>query len=66
MSLFHISVNEDEFPPINNTDAWPSGCLIALFYTKLTSDQVHSSSSPLKPTNAGAPPTADTISPVAT
>jgi hypothetical protein len=44
---FHISVNEEDFPPINNTAVWPNGCLIALFYGKLTSDQMYSSSAPL-------------------
>jgi hypothetical protein len=31
---------EDEFPLINNTGVWPFGCLIALYYGKLTTDQV--------------------------
>jgi hypothetical protein len=28
---FHISVNEENFPLINNTGVWPNGCLIAPF-----------------------------------
>ncbi|KDR17953.1 hypothetical protein L798_08171 [Zootermopsis nevadensis] len=43
---FHISVNEVDFPLINNTGVWPNGCLIAPFYGKLTPDQVYSSSTP--------------------
>jgi hypothetical protein len=62
---FQISVDEDEFPPINNTGVWLNRCLIAPFYGKLTSDQVYSFSSPVKPINAGAPPAADVMFPVA-
>jgi hypothetical protein len=29
---FRISVNEDDFPLINNTGVWPSNCLIAPFF----------------------------------
>jgi hypothetical protein len=29
---FHISVSEDDFHLINNTDVWPNGCLIAPYY----------------------------------
>jgi hypothetical protein len=29
---FHISVNEEDFPSINNTVVWPNGCLIAPFF----------------------------------
>jgi hypothetical protein len=39
-SSFHISVTEDEFSLINNTAVWPSGCLIAPYYGKLTPDQI--------------------------
>jgi hypothetical protein len=28
-SYYHNLVFEDEFPLINNTDVWPTGCLIA-------------------------------------
>jgi hypothetical protein len=52
---FHISVNEDDFPLINNTGVWPNGCLIAPFYGKLTSDQVYSSSAPLMSVPAVVP-----------
>jgi hypothetical protein len=52
---FHISVNEEDFPLINNTAVWPSGCLIAPFYGKLTSDQVYSSSAPLTSVPAVVP-----------
>jgi hypothetical protein len=52
---FHISVNEEDFPLINNTGVWPNGCLIAPFYGKLTSDQVYSSSAPLISEPAVAP-----------
>jgi hypothetical protein len=40
---FHISLNEEDFPLINNTGVWPNGCFIALFYGKITTDQVYSS-----------------------
>jgi hypothetical protein len=39
---FHVEVTDDEFSLINSTDVWPIGCLIAPFYGKLTTDQVHS------------------------
>jgi hypothetical protein len=50
-SSFHISVTEDEFSLINNTSIWPSGCLIAPYYGKLTPDQIFTTSTP----EAGAP-----------
>jgi hypothetical protein len=50
-SSFHISVTEDEFSVINNTGVWPSGCLIAPYYDKLTPDQMFTPSTP----EAGAP-----------
>jgi hypothetical protein len=50
-SCFHISVTEDEFALINNIGVWPSGCLIAPYYDKLTPDQTFSPSTP----EAGAP-----------
>jgi hypothetical protein len=52
---FHISVKEEDFPPIINTGVWPDGCLIAPFYGKLTTDQVYSSSAPLNSVTAVAP-----------
>jgi hypothetical protein len=45
-SSFHVSVLKDEFPLINNTGVWLTGCLIAPFYGRLTSDQVYSPSRP--------------------
>jgi hypothetical protein len=50
-SSFHISVTEDEFSVINNIDVWPSGCLIAPYYGKLTPDQIFTPSTP----EVGAP-----------
>jgi hypothetical protein len=50
-SSFHISVMEDEYSLINITGAWPSGCLIAPYYGKLTPDQIFTPSTP----EAGAP-----------
>jgi hypothetical protein len=43
---FHISVTENEFPLINSTGVWPSGCLIAPYYGKLTPDQVFTPCTP--------------------
>jgi hypothetical protein len=60
---FHVSVGEDEFPFNNNTGAWHY-CLISPFYGSLTSEQVYSSSSPVKCTIAGTP-AADVMPPVA-
>lgn len=34
-SSFHLEVNEDEFPNINNADIWPIGILIGHFYGNL-------------------------------
>jgi hypothetical protein len=45
-SSFYISVNEEDFPLINNADVWLSGCIIAPFYGKLTTNQIFSSGSP--------------------
>jgi hypothetical protein len=53
---FHVSVIEDDFPLINKIGVWSTGCLIAAFYGKLTSDQVYSSSAPV---------TGETATPVA-
>jgi hypothetical protein len=50
-SSFHISVTEDEVALINNIGVWPSGCLIAPYYGKLTPDQILTPSAP----EAGAP-----------
>jgi hypothetical protein len=43
---FHISVKEDDFPLINDTGIWPSGCLIAPYYGKLMPDQIFTSVTP--------------------
>jgi hypothetical protein len=45
-SFFHISVMEGEFPLLNNPGVWPSGCLIAPYYGKLTPDQVFTPCTP--------------------
>jgi hypothetical protein len=50
-SSFHISVTEDEFALIKNIGVWPSGCVIAPYYSKLTPDQIFTPSTP----EAGAP-----------
>jgi hypothetical protein len=39
---FHVSASKDDFPLINNTGVWPSGCLIAPFYGRLSADQIYS------------------------
>ncbi|KDR12811.1 hypothetical protein L798_13273 [Zootermopsis nevadensis] len=59
---FHILVNEEDFPLVNNTGVWPNGCLIAPFYGKLTPDQVYSPDAPL----TSVPTTADSDSATAT
>jgi hypothetical protein len=56
---FHVSVPEDDFQLINNTEVWPNGCLIAPFYGRLNPDQIYSdqtqsTSRPPSPV-AGAP-----------
>jgi hypothetical protein len=45
-SSFHIPVMEEEFSLINNTGIWPTGCLIAQYYDKHTSDQIFTPSTP--------------------
>jgi hypothetical protein len=35
---FHVSVTEDDFHLINNTGAWPNGCLIVPYYGRLNPD----------------------------
>jgi hypothetical protein len=34
---------EDDFHLINNTGVWPSGCLIAPYYGRISPDQIYSS-----------------------
>ena len=53
---FHISVTEVDFPLINNTGVWSSGCLIAPYYGRLSAEQLY---------NAETPATARSPSPVA-
>jgi hypothetical protein len=60
-SSFIISVNEEDFSLINNTGVWPSGCLIAPFYGKLTSDQIFSSGSSPASESATSPVVAGPI-----
>jgi hypothetical protein len=37
---FHVLVNEDDFPLVNNISVWPNGCLIAPFFGRLSPDQI--------------------------
>jgi hypothetical protein len=39
---FHVLVNEDDFPLVNNIGVWPNGCLIAPFFARLTPEQIYS------------------------
>jgi hypothetical protein len=65
-SSFQVSVSEDDFPLINNASLWPSGCLIAPFYGRLSTGQIYSavnsdlprSSSPSAGTDAPCDPPA--------
>ena len=41
-SSFHISVTDDDFDLINNTEVWPIGCLISPYYGKLQPSQIYS------------------------
>jgi hypothetical protein len=43
---FHVLVNEDDFPLVNNIGVWPNGCLIAYFFGRLSPDQIHSPEAP--------------------
>jgi hypothetical protein len=54
LSVFTCLVLEDEFPLINNSNVWASGCCIAPFYGWLKTDQVCSSSTDVKFTEDGA------------
>jgi hypothetical protein len=45
-SSFHISVTEDQFSLINDTGIWPSGCLIAPYYGKLSPEQIFTTCAP--------------------
>jgi hypothetical protein len=37
-------VTEDDFSQINNTDDWPTGCLIAPYYGKLMPHKIYTPS----------------------
>jgi hypothetical protein len=54
---FHVSVAEDEFPLINDSGVWPTGCLIAPYYGRLTPDQVFT---PITP-DAEVPPASNSL-----
>nr|CAD7446311.1 unnamed protein product [Timema bartmani] len=49
-----LTVKEDDFPMINISDIWPSGCLIAPYYGKLLPEQIVCEESPCEsaPVNA--------------
>jgi hypothetical protein len=48
---------EDEFPLINDSGVWPTGCLIAPYYGRLMPDQVFT---PVTP-DAGVPPASNSL-----
>jgi hypothetical protein len=52
---FHISVNEEDFPSINNTGVWPNGCLIAPFFGRLNPEQIYSPEAPTISANIKQP-----------
>jgi hypothetical protein len=52
---FHISVNEEDFPSINNTGVWPTGCLIAPFSGRLNPKQIYSPEAPTISVNIKQP-----------
>jgi hypothetical protein len=54
---FHISVAQDEFPLINDSGVWPTGCLIAPYYGRLMPDQVFT---PVTP-DARVPPASNSL-----
>jgi hypothetical protein len=43
---FHVLVNEDDSPLVNNIDVWPNGCLIASFFGRLSPDKIYSPEAP--------------------
>jgi hypothetical protein len=53
-SSSHVSAKEDAFYLINNIGVWPSGCLIAPYYGKLTPDQIFTPSTPEAGAHAAA------------
>jgi hypothetical protein len=46
---FHVLVNEEGFPLINNTGVWPSGCLIAPLFGRLSAEQIYPTEDPVLP-----------------
>ena len=44
---FHISVKEEEFPLLNNSTVWSTGCLILPFYGRLSNELIYSPDCPL-------------------
>ena len=54
-SSFHVSVMEDDFLLVNDSAAWPNGCLIAPFYGRLSPEQVYVLECPDKATETQAP-----------
>jgi hypothetical protein len=47
-SSFCVSVTEDDFPLVNDSGAWPNGCLIAPFYGRLSPEQIYTLECPDK------------------
>jgi hypothetical protein len=39
---FHISVNEQDFPSVNNVGVWSNGCLTVPFYGQFNPNQFYS------------------------
>jgi hypothetical protein len=67
---FHVSVNEDDFPLINNTGVWPNGVLVAPYYGRLSPEQIYCAEAPARsrPPSPGAsrprppsPPSVDSV-----
>jgi hypothetical protein len=54
-STLHVSVKEDDFPLVNDSGAWPNGCLIAPFYGRLSPEQVYALECPDKATEIQTP-----------
>jgi hypothetical protein len=54
-SSFHVSVTEDDFLLVNDSGAWPTGCLIAPFCGRLSPEQVYALECPDKSIETQAP-----------
>jgi hypothetical protein len=39
---FHILINKQDFPSVNNMGVWPSGCFTAPFYGQFNHNQIYS------------------------